>query len=856
MYKLYLLLIIVFCFMGSFANIDSNYTIDSLRNLYFSSPAKQKAQACFNLADYMYKNREYDSALYYSNKTKHYFESKKWTSLHGDVEKLIGNISFRRNKTQEAIDYYQQAYIYYEKANDRKGMEAIYNNIGVMYGMLDDQAKAVEYLEKSAQLAAENGDKVSEAKTLHNIGHNYERRGEYESALEFYFKALKIKSELGEKKSISATLNNIGNVYFYTKIYSTAYDYYNQAYQLSIEMKDSANIAMRLSNIGMVYRNMGRTKESINLMLESLKMYKQWDDKVNIARIYTILGNLMEDLNDNERAREYYEMSLKYNMEENNLMKVGQGYFNLSNLFRNNQEYDKSIESLNKALLIFNRLDVKREKLLAYNSLVNVYYLLNDYNKALMYADSSLAITNTRNHANEKIGSYVGKAKLLIEIGNVQTAMELMEKAKTQLIEAPSAETSMDLNLMYKNIYAQIGEYKMALNHYEKYVYQRELFNNQALKTEIADIERQYQLKEKDKEITMLQTEKVLTAQQIRNRNNLLLLSLVVLVSMASSIYVVLKAYRSKKRSNERLAMYNAQIIEQSEEIRVQRDDIEQQMEISHRQQNILLRQKKAITDSLYYAQYIQSSILPNQETLSLKWGEHFVLHLPKDIVSGDFYWAAKFDNIVYASVIDCTGHGVPGAFMSLMVYNAIQMATIEHKLRLPNEIISFADHYIEALFSNNKLPHQPDNGMDMAMCAIDREAKKIYFSGARTSMLIVSDKTDQKESDVTGENQFTEIKGDLKSAGTQIKINFTGYTGKVIDCHEGDKIYLMSDGFADQFGGDNSRKFKRSRIRNKILDYSVLSMEEQRTRLISDFYNWKGSGEQTDDVLVIGLKI
>jgi tetratricopeptide (TPR) repeat protein len=821
---------------------------DSLRQLYFSAPSKQRAEAAYKLAESFLKTKSYDSAFFYVNVASGLTNKNTPGGLVGNIIKLKGNVKFRQNKPLEAIEFYKEALPVFEKAGDKDGVEAIYNNIGIIYGMVGETAKSVEYLEKSAQQAAENGNKISEAKTLHNIGYHFEKRSEYDKALEYYFKALKIKREHNDKESEASTLNNIGNIYFYTKLFEKALDYYDMAYKVALERNDSSDMALRLSNVGMVLKDMGRGTESIQKMIESLAIYEKRNDIHNIARVYTMMGNILSEFNDYDRSLEYFTMALRYYLETSDLARIGHCYFNIGNVQMANKNNHEAILNINKALEIFNKLDLKKEKLFCYNNLVASYSSLKSYTKALAYADSAILISNSRNDTHERILTLLSKTKILLDKGQTNEALTILRQAEDLSKVLSTVESDIEINLLYKRIYSRLGDYGKALSFYENYVVLKDSVNNLTIKSEIADIERRYQLQQKDKEIGTLTAETEYSKRQIRNRNILLILSILIVLSLLFSTYVVFRAYRSKKRLNEQLAMFNAQIIEQSEEIRAQRDDIEQKMEITQRQKNILVRQKKAITDSLNYAQYIQLTILPNEPYLQHLWNDFFILHIPKDIVSGDFYWAAQYDNIVYAAAIDCTGHGVPGAFMSLMVYNALHMATNEHKLRNPDEVIAFADNYIGVIFSRNKMPHQPDNGMDMALCAIDKENGKLHFAGARMSAFLLSG-TNQN-------HELAEIKGDTKSAGTQIKPNFSGYKTQTLNIQPEDVIYLMSDGFADQFGGNGNEKFKRSRIKDKLLQYSGMTLNEQKIQLQSDFYNWKGTTEQTDDVLIIGIKI
>jgi serine phosphatase RsbU (regulator of sigma subunit) len=261
-------------------------------------------------------------------------------------------------------------------------------------------------------------------------------------------------------------------------------------------------------------------------------------------------------------------------------------------------------------------------------------------------------------------------------------------------------------------------------------------------------------------------------------------------------------------------------------------------------QKEELTLKNKSITDSINYARRIQNAMLPPMKLLKSFLPQSFLLYLPKDIVSGDFYWINKLYNKIFISAVDCTGHGVPGAFMSIIGFELFRKITNIEGLTRPSDILNKLNEDFHEIFRDVENIVLRD-GMDVAFCAIDINDMILEYSGAFNPLYLIRD------------NKITEIKGDRFAIGLD-ETNFKDLTFKnhMIPLQEGDLIYIFSDGFADQFGGPEGKKFKYRRFRHLLLNIHQLPMDDQRDILETSLRDWKGEGEQVDDVLVIGIKI
>ena len=219
------------------------------------------------------------------------------------------------------------------------------------------------------------------------------------------------------------------------------------------------------------------------------------------------------------------------------------------------------------------------------------------------------------------------------------------------------------------------------------------------------------------------------------------------------------------------------------------------------------------------------------------------MLFKPKDIVSGDFYWFEKTKTANYFAAVDCTGHGVPGAFMSLVGANGLNTAVREHNIQEPAEILNRLNTFVSESLNKSHDKNQIRDGMDIALCAVDYENMELTYAGANIPLYLVRDE------------EFTIIKADKIAIGS-FEPNSKKYSQHKLKLQKGDVIYLFSDGYADQFGGERGKKFLYNRFRQHLLSVHKKGMNEQRAYLESTMHEWQGSFEQVDDILVIGVRI
>ncbi len=321
-----------------------------------------------------------------------------------------------------------------------------------------------------------------------------------------------------------------------------------------------------------------------------------------------------------------------------------------------------------------------------------------------------------------------------------------------------------------------------------------------------------------------------------------------ILIILAGIYFFIKLRLRKLRRDRDRLESEvrkrTEEIQKQKEEIEAQRDEIETQRDNVVQQRNQIEKQNNEIKASILYASRIQKAVLPPKESFGQHFGEHFILFKPKDIVSGDFYYLNTKDDKIIVAAADCTGHGVPGAFMSVLGTSLLNHILSQFDGDFTaGDILTRLRTEVKSALGQSKDDSQSKDGMDMSLCVLKKGDNKIHYAGAYNPLIIVRNK------------KINRYKGDPMPIGVHIKEK-DSFTDQELEIQKGDMIYMYSDGYQDQFGGSDNRKFLPKNLRSKLLEISGKAMHEQHQILDNVFEDWKGDKNQVDDVLVIGLRI
>ncbi|MCU0461308.1 MAG: YfiR/HmsC family protein [Bacteroidales bacterium] len=331
-----------------------------------------------------------------------------------------------------------------------------------------------------------------------------------------------------------------------------------------------------------------------------------------------------------------------------------------------------------------------------------------------------------------------------------------------------------------------------------------------------------------------VQEEKIKVQLATLEKQKLILWFVIVALALVSFLgYYIYRSYRIKKEANIRLE-------EKNRTISMQKDEIEQQRDLAAAQRDQIAYQKKHITDSIMYAKRIQTALIPSLELFSDKL-EHFVLYKPLAIVSGDFYWVSNHDDKQIIIAADCTGHGVPGAFMSMLGVTLLNEIVNNKQILLPDQIIENLRHGVIKSLNQVADEDSVKDGMDISVCVVDFKENVLLWAGANNPLYVIRG------------GELIHYRPDKMPASIHYRMQ--PFTLHKISLNKGDAFYIFSDGFADQFGGPGQRKFMSNKLKETLVGLSGVPMLQQADRLNTIFEEWRGDSPQVDDVTIIGVR-
>ena len=659
-------------------------------------------------------------------------------------------------------------------------------------------------LKKNLNKQAKANFMMSRAFALNNIGSSYTYQGNYAKAIESYTQSLKIKEELGNKKGIAHSLNNIGVIYKEQGDYARAIESYTQSLKIEEEVGDKKGIAISLNNIGGIYTNQGDYAKAIDYCIQSLKIEEEIGNKQGIATSLNNIGDIYSHQGDNVKAIDYYSRSLKTEEEVGNKRGIANTLNNFGSIYKEQGDYTKAIDYHNQSLKIKKELGDKKGISGSLNDIGNIYKEQGDYTKSFEYSQQSLSIALEIGAALETKQAASSLWKVNKKLGRYKESLEMHELFI-------STRDSMDSEANQKAVIRQ--EYK--------YVYEKQAAADSVIAAEAGKVANALLAAEKaeNKQNELEANESKLEAKQQQQQKYFLFGVLALAMIFGAIIF-------------NRFKLANKQ-----------KGIIEKQKQIVDQAFNGLEEAHKEITDSINYAERIQRSFLATDQLLNENLNEYFVYFNPKEAVSGDFYWAGKLANGNFAMVnADSTGHGVPGAIMCILNVSSIEKA-VENNATSPPDIFNQTRKTIIERLKKDGSAEGGKDGMDASLISFNKGKTKMTYVAAQNSIWIIRD------------GEFTEIKPEKMPVGKHDNDDIP-FNGGEYDIQKGDQIYTLTDGFQDQFGGPNGKKFMVKKMREYVLSISHLSMKEQHQKIKEAFTNWKGDLEQVDDVCVIGVKI
>ena len=644
----------------------------------------------------------------------------------------------------------------------------------------------VDSLKTVFKVKRDKEDKVDILNELFTLEYD----SDYNRALKYANYALKIaklldQSSIDNQKRLSKTYNNIGVAHLLLANYDESLKNLYTSLDISESIKDTNLISKTINNIGELYGNKGELAKSYYYFSRSAELNELSGNLYGAANAYSNLSlNYFTDSIYTE-GEMYYNKAIKIYKETGNDSKIATLYLAKALGMLNQKKHRKSLKYYNLAISIFLNSNSYGSLTTSYINVSYLYSKINNQKKAEKYGVLALEMAKKLNSPDHIMKAYESLSETNEERNNLQSTLKYMKKYvawKDTIYNRESAEAIA------------------------KYSFDKEEKENKILK-QVAAIN----LLEMENNQKELESSRIIMYSAIGGGGLLLLLT-----------FMLYNRNKLKQKTNDKLQFANNSLTEAKE---------------------IIEEKNRDITASIQYAKYIQYAILPKKELIAESFDESFLLLLPKDVVSGDFYWFKKINRYSILVLADCTGHGVPGGFMSMMGAEMLNQVLSDPKVMSPGHAIAEIDKRIISNLNQAGSKLQQNDGMDIALCVFDFEKGTLQFSGANRPLIRVRD------------NELTMLKPNKYGAGgvTSIKKSFSSI---YLDFKKGDRYYMYSDGFPDQFGGPKNKKFMRKQLNNLILEQSSLSMEHQEKNFLKAFHDWKSSMNQIDDVCLVGVKL
>jgi len=634
------------------------------------------------------------------------------------------------------------------------------------------------------------------ANAIQSVAYTLENQESYGSALTQYKKELELREALGDNVKTAICLNKIGEILNSQDNLDASLEYYYKALKIADALNSKEDLLTIYNNIGIAYDRQANFSKSLEYYNKTLELSTAMRDTNAMGISYSNIGTVYAEQGKNKEAFIYFFKFLKFAQITGNKKNVAIAYLNISNIFDAEGNFKKSFEMQFNAMKIFEELGNRAELALIKANIASTY----------------IAQVKSSENRNEKTNGINEARKYLNE------ALDLYKKIR-QLEGIGQAYRDL------ADVEELAGNFEVSLQNYRSYI----RFRDSVMKLEDNEkrirAEMNYEFDQKENLNRLEQEKKQAIAKEESERQkqirNLFIVAFIFMVVLAVLIF----------RSNRHKQKANQIILQQKQEV--------------ERQKTLVEEKQFQIISSINYAKRIQESILIAEEEMTANLPDLFITYIPKDIVSGDFYWYSKQGNDSFIVVADCTGHGVPGAFLSMVGSTLLNEIIIHKKIYDPARIINELATGLATTLANKEKDELNTDGMDISICKINHKTKKLSFVGANQSIYIV----DHKEAKEI-KPQISSINGIFAVDKTQ-KIN-----AFELILEENVMIYLTTDGYIDQIGGQNNKKFLSSRFEKLLAHMYSLSIDKQQYVLEETFEDWKAESKQIDDVLVIGFKI
>jgi serine phosphatase RsbU (regulator of sigma subunit) len=640
--------------------------------------------------------------------------------------------------------------------------------------------------------------------------YNYSIKGNQKAAkeqldyLRSYVKAPNDSSDFG------LVFASYGIFYGMQSKYDSSIYFYEKAIRIYEKSRSVKQLGSSYSNIAIGFQQQSNFPMALFYYQKALEVSEELNDELQQAYTNINIANVNVTTGDSVRAEQTFlkAITLAKKLKLNTVELYA--YTNLSSMYIEGKRWQKSYEFAVKAADLAHLTGDQGIEAASLSKAASALTKLNQPDKALRISERAIAVADSSAQPFNIWQAYGSKGFVLMMQKRWKDAIPFYEKAMSSLKDADAY--FFDYGVMQRELsecYEKTGQYIKALTSYKKYAMIADSVRRKDNVQKTTELTMNYEFDKKEQAARAEQK-----AKDAINRAQ----KLALIIGLALSVIIIAGAitgYRNKRKANILL----------------------------HKQKIEIETQKNYLTSGINYARRIQKAVFPSGKILSDNFPEHFILFKPLDVVSGDFYWYKQHKNEVFIAAADCTGHGVPGAFMSMLGITYLNELISENKSGNPNEILDqLRENVIRALHQSDGKNNVKD-GMELALCRINLETRILQFSGAFRPLFLLRD------------NNIQHIAGDNIPIGVYEDVD-APFTSNEIQLMKNDIVYIFTDGYVDQIGGPERKTFKTNRLKELLLGISGLSMCEQRSILDEKIKDWQGGLDQIDDILVVGIKI
>lgn len=709
-------------------------------------------------------------------------------------------------------------------------------NVFAQNTQTDSLAKAIEKMPQDTNRVLKTNDLASMTMGL-------DPKKAYDIAVE----ALSLAEKLDYKSGQALSYKTLGNTQYMQGALQDAITYYEKGLLLYESIGQKDGIANCENNLGLIYNEMGSYEKAMQHLIKALKMREEMQDKKGIAKGLLNIGNIYLNQENLNEALQYYEKSLEIAKSIELWIEVANSYNNMGNIFKRQKKTNKATDAFEESAKIFEKIGNLRGLMITDLNLGDVYLDAKEYDKALTAYDKALPIAQQLNDQILVGLLHASKGSCLARMQQFGEAYDNLKKGLQILQEIGARNDIAKVYEAFSTYYEMQGNDKEALRYYKNFKNLRDSIFTENQARQVAKMRTLYESEKKEQENQLLRKENALKDAESQRKNIYIIASLLVVALVGVLAFVLYRNNKEKQKTNillkkqaEELAKANEDILQKNSILEQQKEEILAQRDAIDKQNKDLSFKNEQIRASIRAAQLIQNTILPYEGRIKSILKDSFVFYHPKDVVSGDLYWIDKEGDKNIIAAIDCTGHGVSGALMTMIAYSILDRIVHVYKITDPAAILDKMHEEVKHALAQDETGNR--DGMDVAIVSLD--GKNITFAGAKRPLFYY---------DPTSE-LIREVKGQRRAIGgfQDENIHFENH---YIQLSSGSMFYLCSDGYSDQ-NDVHRKKFSEEKLKQLLQKIAPMEVYKQKLILSDLIQKYMENTEQRDDMLLIGVRV